>query len=272
MKIALHLFLRKTLSGRLPQYKRVNSFYRYNRRMRPLLVLTVAVLSLVSSIPAQAIEPEHKLGNWIGATSATRFGDRWSLFLQGEVRTWEMLHNLNELLWRVSGRYDFSSKYRGEFGYVRVDTWPYDSTGLRKFYENRAYQEFLIKQAWGKTKINHRFRLEQRWITTPEMGTKYSNRLRYKLQFKWPLTGDKIVPGAYFVKALNEVFIDFDRNGYWFNLDGFDKGLNQNRLNVGVGRQLTKNSSLTVGVLWQHRPNADFYRLLLGYSHNFDRR
>jgi hypothetical protein len=102
------------------------------------------------------------------------------------------------------------------------------------------------------------------------MGTKYSNRIRYKISFKWPLRGDKIVPGSYFVKALNEFFIDFDRNGYWFNLDGFDKGLNQNRLNVGIGKQLKKNSSISVGVLWQHRPNADFWRLLIGYSHNFD--
>jgi hypothetical protein len=155
---------------------------------------------------------------------------------------------------------------------VRVDTWPYEETGLGKFEENRIFQDLLIKQAWGKTKINHRVRLEQRWITTPEMGTKFSNRLRYKLQFKWPLGRDKIVPGVYFVKALNEIFIDFDRNGYWFNLEGFDKGLNQNRLNVGIGRQLTKNSSITLGALWQHRPNADFYRLLLGYSHNFDMR
>jgi hypothetical protein len=222
--------------------------------------------------PALAIEPEHKLGTWIGATSNLRFSDRWSLFLQGEARTWEPLNNLNEFLWRVSGRYDFNKKYRGEFGYVRVDTWPYEATGLGKFDENRLYQEFLFKQSWGKTKINHRFRLEQRWITTPEMGKKYSNRLRYKLQFKRPLRGDKIVPGTYFVKALNEIFIDLDRNGYWFDLEGFDKGLNQNRLNIGVGRQLTKSSSITLGGLWQHRPNTNFYRVLLGYSHNFDLR
>lgn len=240
--------------------------------MRRLSLLVVIIATSLLSVPAAAIEPEHELGNWIGATSNIRFGDRWSFFAQGELRTWEFLHNLNELLWRFSGRYEFNNNYRGEFGYVRVDTWPYDSSGLRKFYENRSYQELLIKHAWGKVKLNHRFRLEQRWIATPEFGTEYSNRARYKLQIKLPLRGTKIEPGGYYLKALNEVFIDFDRNGYWFNLQGFDKGLNQNRLNVGVGRQLTKDSSITVGVLWQHRPNADFFRLLVGYTHNFDRR
>ena len=52
----------------------------------------------------------------------------------------------------------------------------------------------------------------------------------------------------------------------------FDTGLNQNRLNGGVGRQLTKESSLTLSVLWQHRPNADFWRLVVGYAHNLDLR
>jgi len=55
---------------------------------------------------ASAIEPEHKIGNWFGATSALRYSDDWSLFLQGELRTWEPVQNLNELPWRVAGHYD----------------------------------------------------------------------------------------------------------------------------------------------------------------------
>ena len=241
-------------------------------RLLPLAAIVVASALTALAVPTHAIEPEEKLGNWIGATSNMRVGDRWSFFAQGEVRTWKFLHDLNEILWRFSGRYDFSKKYRGEFGYVRVDTWPYEGTGLGKFDENRFFQELLIKHGWGRTKVNHRFRLEQRWITTPENGTLYSNRFRYKLKFKWPLKGDKIMPGSYYAMVLNEIFIDFDRNGYWFNLNGFDKGLNQNRLNAGIGRQLTKDSSLTVSVMWQHRPNADFWRLVVGYAHNLDLR
>ena len=158
----------------------------------------------------------------------------------------------------------------GAFGYVRVDTWPYDSTGLRKFDENRVFEEFLIKDYRGKTKVNHRFRLEQRWITTPENGTQYSNRVRYKLGFTWPLNGDKIKPGTWYATALNEVFIDLDSKGYWFNLQEGDSGLNQNRLFGGVGKQLTPHSKFQLGLLWQHRPSADFWRLLISYSYNFD--
>ena len=109
------------------------------------IVLAVLILFMASVVPTFAVDSEEELGNWIGATSALRYSDEWSLFLQGELRTWEMVSNLNELLWRVGGLYDFSKRYMGAFGYVRVDTWPFTDVGLRKFYENRLYEEFLIK-------------------------------------------------------------------------------------------------------------------------------
>jgi hypothetical protein len=92
------------------------------------------------------------------------------------------------------------------------------------------------------------------------------------LQYTRPLNGDSIKPGTWFVQALNEVFIDFDTNGYWFNPVPYDKGLNQNRLYFGGGRQITPASNFRFGMLWQHRPDTDFLRLVLSYSYNFDLR
>ena len=234
------------------------------------VTICVFVLIWMTAGTLQAADGEGKLGNWIGATSQLRYTDNWSLFLQGELRTWEMASNLNELLWRAAGHYDFSKKYMGALGYVRVDTWPFNSNRFRKFYENRAYQEFLIKSKWGKIKIDHRFRLEQRWITRDETGTEYSNRARYKLGITHPLSNDTITPGTNFIKVFNEIFVDFDRLGYWFDPEGERIGLNQNRLYAGVGRQLSTLSNFQIGLMWQHRPNADFLRLILSYSHNFD--
>ena len=232
--------------------------------------MSVVLLLSASVLPAIAIDSEEELGNWIGATSNLRYNDKWTFFLQGELRTWEMVSNINELLWRVAGLYDFSKRYMGAFGYVRVDTWPYTEDGLRKFFENRIYEEFLIRTKWGNAKINHRFRLEQRWIVTPEYGTEYSNRARYMLQYTHPLNSDTIVPGTYFIQAFDEIFVDFDAGDYWFNLEGSEAGLNQNRLYVGAGLQLTALSNIRLGLLWQHRPKADYLRLILAYAHNFD--
>ena len=90
------------------------------------------------------------------------------------------------------------------------------------------------------------------------------------LQYTYPLNKDAIEPGAYFIQAFDEIFVDFDAGDYWFNLEGAEAGLNQNRLYVGAGRQLTALSNIRLGLLWQHRPNADYLRLVLACAHNFD--
>ena len=231
----------------------------------------ICVLIFMTPIASSlAQKPEQKLGNWIGATSSMRFANKWSLFLQGELRTWEMASNLNELLWRAAIHYDFNKKLNGAIGYVRVDTWPYENEPYLKFHENRFFQEFLIKSKWGKLNVKNRFRLEQRWITTEEYGTEYSNRIRYKLGFTIPLNGTKIEKGTNYITVFNEVFIDFDRFDYWFDREAGESGLNQNRLYAGYGRQLTNLSNFGIGILWQHRPNANFYRLILSYAHNLN--
>jgi len=235
-----------------------------------LTILPVIALFGLLCAPANAFEAEHKLGNWIGATSALRYSDKWSLFLQGELRTWETANNLNELLWRVAGLYDVDKNNKLAFGYVRVDTWPFDSGYPRKFYENRLYQEYLHKNSFGAGKLKNRFRLEQRWITTSKFGTELSHRIRWKIAYTQPINGKLGQPGNWYWTALNEIFVDLDANGYWFFLDGGKKGLNQNRLLGGFGRQLGPTSKLQLSLLWQHRPEADFWRLVLGYSYNFD--
>lgn len=235
-----------------------------------VIYLCILLFAIASTTRSRASDPQQKLGNWIGATSSLRFSDHWNLFLQGEVRTWEMLYNLNELLWRIAPIYDINKNSLVSIGYVRVDTWPYEEELYDKFDENRFYQEYLVKHPWGKVKVNHRFRVEQRWITTTEYGTEYSNRLRYKIGFTIPLGKPKVEPGTYFIKALNEIFVDVDRFDYWFDYEERAVGLNQNRLMATVGRQLTKLSSFRIGFMWQHRPKADFARLIVAYSHNFD--
>jgi hypothetical protein len=45
-----------------------------------------------------------------------------------------------------------------------------------------------------------------------------------------------------------------------------------NRLYLGGGRKTGAPSKLQLGVIWQHRPNADLFRLVVGYNHNFDLR
>jgi hypothetical protein len=89
------------------------------------VILALGIAGIIAG-SARAEEAEDKLGNWMGVNSTVRFSDHWSIFGQGELRLWEPATNLNEVLWRFAGHYDFNPIAMVGLGYVRVDTWAFD--------------------------------------------------------------------------------------------------------------------------------------------------
>lgn len=233
------------------------------RRWFAAIILAFGLLARIAGI-VRAEDAEDKLGNWMGLMSTVRFSDQWSIFGQGEVRLWEPVSELNEILWRFAGHYDINPIAMVGLGYVRVDTWPYDDDDEsgRLRIENRLYQQFAMKQTWARAKFEHRFRLEQRWFPKND-GDSYSNRARYRLQVTVPLNHTTIQPGAYFINVFNETFINFNSG---------DRDFDQNRLVVAGGHQFTSASNLQLGLLRQARTSEDFFRLQFYYTHNFDLR
>ncbi len=213
---------------------------------------------------ARAQNAEDKLGNWLIFNSTIRFSDHWSVFTEGQVRLWNVAWNLNELLARATVHYNFTPNVMVGLGYVRADSWPFDDDangGGRERIENRLYEQFAVRHAWGRALFEHRFRLEQRWLTQDD-ETGYSNRARYRLQVTTPLNRPTMEAGAFFINVYDEIFINF------VDVRAFD----QNRFYVAGGFQFTALSNLQLGLLWQARTQADFFRLQVFYTHNFDLR
>ena len=223
-------------------------------------VLAFSLLGAMAGI-ARAQDPEDELGNWLIFNSTLRFSSRWSLFTEAQIRLWEVASNLNETLLRATVHYDLSPQAMVGFGYVRSDVWPFDdpNDGGREVTENRLYQQFAIRQTWGRAGFEHRYRLEQRWIDRGN-GTDRSDRMRYRLQVTTPLNRDSMQAGAYFINVYDEIF---------FNLGG-ERAFDQNRFYIAGGHQFTSDSNLQFGILWQARSSADFFRLQIFYTHNFN--
>lgn len=244
--------------------------------VRPVLVSSgllwlVFVFMVVTSLPASANEAEEQLGTWTGVNSTVRLTRRLSGFVQGELRTWDVGTNLNEVLGRVAGHYQLSPSMMVGLGYVRADTWGFDSSfGARKRGENRIYQQFAVSHAWGRVKLQHRFRLEQRFFREAGAAS-YGNRVRYMIGVTIPLKGDTVKCGSYFVRCANELFLNFETDSA-LTYPERSKTFDQNRVYVGGGRQLTPQSNIQLGLLWQARSERDFFRLQLNYTINFDLR
>ena len=222
------------------------------------VILICCVWTMTSEIVV-AQNPEHELGNWLIYNGTIQFSERWSLFTEAQLRLWEIGSNVNDVLLRAGGQYHTSPNTLVALGYlhskVRVFEDGPDTT------ENRIYEQFTGKHRWGRPLLEHRFRLEQRWLETSG-DTIYRNRARYRLQITTPLNRPTMQPRTHFVNIYDEVMLNF--------ANSHDNGFDQNRLYAAYGYQFTKLANLQLGLLWQAKPSQDFFRLQIFYTHNFD--
>jgi Protein of unknown function (DUF2490) len=231
------------------------------RRLPKATNVAAMVCALLRLMPAvgQAGEAEDKAGNWLIYNGTIQFSDQWSMFIEAQLRLWEVSSNVNETFIRAAGQYHMSPGTLAALGYMRSKVEPFEDE-TPGTTENRLYEQFTGKHRWGRPLLEHRLRLEQRWIE--ETGeTSYRNRFRYRLQVTMPLDRPTIEPRSHFLNFYNEVFLNFGNKN-----DTFD----QNRLYGAYGYQFTKYANLQIGLLWQARKSADFYRLQIFYTHNFD--
>jgi hypothetical protein len=227
-----------------------------------LLFRLVSLLVACTCIsPAAAQDAEDELGNWLIYNGTVRVSDRWSVFTEAQLRLYELASNPQESFVRAAGQYHFNPKSLVALGYMYGETWPFDDTGSQDegTTEDRIYEQFTIKHSWSRTIFEHRYRLEQRWV---ERGgvTGYSGRTRYRLQITSPLNRPSLERGAFFLNAYDEIFVNL----------GSEPTFDQNRLYFAGGYQFDRDANLQVGYLWQARSQADFHRLQIFLTYNFD--
>lgn len=182
--------------------------------------ISLAVLLLAVPGPSIASDAEDQLGNWLIYNGTLRFSERWSLFTESQLRFWEPASNLQEFFVRGIGYYHLSPTVTLGLGYTWVQAEPFADEAPES-EENRLIQQLSAKHNWHTTVVEHRFRLEQRWIDKAGEGTTYRNRFRYRLQATTPLGGEKVEAGRQFLNFYDELMLNFGNRD-----DTFD----QNRL------------------------------------------
>lgn len=152
-----------------------------------------------------------------------------------------------QLLLRTGMDYYLKTNSRVTLGYAFVLTYPYGEFAVpNSFPEHRIWQQFQTVQDFGKVKLSHRYRLEQRFIgnaTTGEMsGGRYENRFRYMAKLTIPFATQWKRP--LFAAAYDEIFLNFGKE-VAYNI--FD----QNRAYAALGVTLSPTLKLELGYLYQ---------------------
>jgi hypothetical protein len=173
--------------------------------------------------------------------------DRWGIHAEAQFRLSEGVSDWQQLLLRTGLNY-YAKQVRYTLGYAFVKTFPYgDFPVTSAFPEHRMWEQAQLNQTLGNVKLNHRYRLEQRWIGNSTTGdfedVRYENRFRYMLRATIPLGKDKET-GKFYLGFYDELFVNAGKEvGY--NI--FD----QNRAYAALGFKLGKIGRVELGYLYQ---------------------
>ena len=106
--------------------------------------------------------------------------------------------------------------------------------------EFRIWEQFTLNNGYNHLNIEHRYRLEQRWI-----NNNFKPRIRYRINPTLAINHTSIVPQTLFVSAFDELFLG---NG--------NPHLERNRSYMGLGYQFSNSFTVQMGYINQTDYNS----------------
>lgn len=186
------------------------------------------MLSITPSLRA-----ETNARGWASYFGDHRLTKQWGFHFDAQYRR-EFDGSWDQVLLRPGVNYWARPNLFLTQGYTYVRS----RTGSAVTPEHRSWQQLQYMPKLAGLVMNHRFRLEQRWIEIPT-GHRYQNRIRYFYRTEVPATG------TWFVGLQNEIFLGFGKN---HGASVYD----QNRAYVSVGRRFGPIGRLETGYMYQN--------------------
>lgn len=205
---------------------------------------------------AQNITLRHQV--WLGAFAQFKLSPKWSVWLDGQYRTFEHFHyGISAIAGRTGIIYKVTPTIRSVAGYAYFRSIPL-SGNLPAPHEHRGWQ--MLQHTWNlpKVRLINGIRAEQRFRERVIQGKHtgeyaYNHRFRYNINAIFKLNKTKgVVIG-------NEIMMNIGKEIIYNQFD-------QNRVWIGLQHQISPVFQVQVlyMLLYQHLPRPN-ERLL---SHN----
>ena len=192
---------------------------------------------------------------WLASFNTVKLKGKWSLHTDVQLRSTHELVHINQILLRPGINYQLNKKMIVSAGYAYTHVRGVVAGESGYIPDHRIWEQFIYNHRIKPIYTQHRFRLEQRFLTKPVLdngkikGGKdfYANRIRYINRKKMPLQKQPEYTKGAFVALQNEVFLNF---GNTKNLNG--KIFDQNRLYGAAGYRLSKAFDIEAGYMYQY--------------------
>lgn len=124
------------------------------------------------------------VGNWLMLFGNEKINPKFNIHYEVQYRNYDFIGDLNQLLLRTGIGYNLSENNNNVLlGYAYVHSHNYDADqNISQLDEHRLFQQFITKQKFGRVQLNHRYRIEERFLQP-----KTEVRFRYQLGIIVPL-------------------------------------------------------------------------------------
>lgn len=206
------------------------------------LLLGAAGRAAHAQTPHNPVQP---WGSWLLLTAQLpgNMEHRWGGYAEVQARSNAVFRRYFYYELKAGLSYDLDPNFTVMLAGGRYSTSDYlDLKAGPLNVEKRLWEQLVLNQYMQRLRIEHRYRVEQRWFSYRADSTGFRQRLRYRINAFLPLNASKIGPHTAFLSAYDEIFLN-------------PKGplLERNRVYLGAGYQFDRHWVLQLG--WVNQAN-----------------
>lgn len=216
-------------------------------------ILKKAVLGIFTLGATFSQAQKSDLGAWYMYFGNNKISKKLNFHNEIQYRNFDGIGDLEQLLIRTGIGYDLTENNNNVLlGYGFILSQPYVKGEKTENIEHRIFQQYITRQKFGRFNIQHRYRLEERFLEDD-----FRMRFRYFLGFNIPINNKEMLSKTIYASAYNEIFLHFDS-------PVFDR----NRVYGALGYVINKNMRIEAGYMNQIQENRNRGQIQIGFYNN----
>jgi hypothetical protein len=205
---------------------------------------TIKLIVLFIFINNFLFAQKTETGTWFMYFGNQKLNQKWNWHNELQYRNYNFIGDTNQLILRTGVGYNLTEDNNNLLmGYAFINTQKYLTNTDQKVdsNEHRVFQQFITRQSFGRIFLQHRYRIEERFIPND-----FQIRFRYLLGINIPINKKNLEKNTVYFSAYDEIFINADN-------PLFDR----NRLYGAIGYFIHKNIKIEAGFMAQTLENSN---------------
>lgn len=218
--------------------------------MKVLKLLVAGIFTLGATF---SYAQKNDLGAWYMYFGNNKISKKLNWHNEVQYRNFDAGGDLEQLLIRTGLGYDLTENNNNVLlGYGFILSQPYVNGEKTENIEHRIFQQYITKQKFGRFNLQHRYRLEERFLQDD-----FRMRFRYLIGLNIPINNKEMLPKTFYGSVYNEIFLNFDS-------PTFDR----NRVYGALGYVINKNMRIEAGYMNQIQETKNRGQIQIGFYNN----